>query len=214
MTLAIKSSQDINILLSQLHTYPQKAAANVKPLLQKCNIEEYKHFLYMMYHYTRDSENKLYFAAEQSNDLELKQYFNTMAHEERGHYLLALKDYEGLGGDIDTETLPSSVRDFNDFWYGLGQKDCNEFLGALYVFESVASLVGNEIKDLIQRLKLTKKQYRWLAVHAEADEGHGNAAKEMCIKYIHRNPSALVNAASGATERWSAVFVNAFTIRK
>jgi pyrroloquinoline quinone (PQQ) biosynthesis protein C len=204
------TSPDQASLLAQLSPYPQHAADTVRPLLMRCTIDGYKHFLYMMYHYTKDSENKLHFAAEKSPLPELKQYFNHMAKEERGHYLLALKDYEALGGQIDTETVPESVKAFNQFWYKLGQGDCNEFLGALYVFESVASLVGDEIKSLIMRLKLKKTQCRWLSVHAEADEGHGQEAADMCAKYIQRNPQALIKAAAEASQKWSAVFVDAF----
>lgn len=208
------SAAPLSDILAPLFPYPQQAADTVRPLLTGCNLAGYKHFLAMMYHYTKDSENKLHFAAEHSPMAELKEYFHHMAKEERGHYLLALKDYEGFGEHFDTETVPASVKAFNDFWYKLGQKDCNEFLGALYVFESVASLVGDEIKSLIVRLELTKKQCRWLAVHAEADVGHGDEAAEMCRKYLHRNPQALQQAAAEATRRWSAVFVDAFTVPK
>ena len=198
----------------KLLPYPQQAADIVRPLLNSCTLEGYKHFLYMMYHYTKDSENKLNFAAEKSSLSDLKQYFGNMAKEERGHYILALKDYEALGGHIDIETMPISVKNFNDFWYRLGQRDCNEFLGALYVFESVASLVGDEIKALIKRLQVTKKQCRWLAVHAEADIEHGDEAAQMCIKYLHRNPQALLDAATQATDMWCAVFIDAFSGKK
>lgn len=201
----------ISMLPPQLLPFPHQAADAVRPLLRGCTLEGYKHFLYMMYHYTKDSENKLYFAADQSPIPELKEYFTHMAKEERGHYLLAMRDYEALGGSMDMTGVPASVKDFNDFWYQLGAKDCNEFLGALYVFESVASLVNEEIKELVMRLKLTKTQSRWLSVHAEADVGHGDEAAHMCIKYFDRNPYAMIDAAAQATVKWSAVFVNAFS---
>lgn len=211
MSLAYQHPENAKLPASLL-SCPAKAADIVRPLLKQCTLEGYKHFLYMMYHYTKDSENKLHFAASQSPLPDLQEYFAHMAKEERGHYLLALKDYEALSGVMDTKTIPAPVQEFNDFWYRLGRRDCNEFLGALYVFESVASLVGDEIKALVMRLQLTKTQCRWLSVHAEADVGHGDEAGDMCCKYINRNPQALMDAANEATERWSAVFVDAFNV--
>ena len=206
----IKGNNDL-IDIDFLMQFPQKAANVVGPLLKKCDLPTYQHFLYMMYHYTMDSERKLHYAASKSDNKELRDYFEHMAKEERGHYIIAQKDYEEFGLTIDDKSTPKSVADFDKFWYTLGNQDCNEFIGALFVFESVADLVGAEIVGLIQRLKLTKRQSRWLTVHAEADHDHGDEAKEMCLKYGPNNPDALVAAAGKATEMWCEVFRQALT---
>lgn len=197
--------------LEVLPQYPQAAANTLKPLLQRATMHEYKHFLYMMYHYTKDSANKLIYAADCAETDELKAYFIDMSREERGHYLLAQRDYEALGLEMDTENKPGVVEEFDNFWYSLGKQDFNEFVGALYVFESVADLVGNEVAALVKRLKLSKTQARWLNIHIEADHDHGKEALNMCEKYIDRNPNAMIKAADAASKRWSAVFVEAFS---
>src|SRR5690242_10145274 len=109
----LKKADDSVFQLSLLPQYPQRAAEALKPLLERATMEEYKHFLFMMYHYTKDSGNKLIYAAEKSESPELKKYFLQMAKEERGHYLLAKRDYEGFGLVLDETKKPSVVDEFD-----------------------------------------------------------------------------------------------------
>lgn len=197
--------------ITELEACSLRAAEAVRPYLQTTTLEGYKKFLHMMYHYTLDSENKLRVAASKSDTEELKEYFLHMADEERGHYLLAQRDYEEFGLQINTEIMPAEVKAFNDFWYSLGSRNCNEYAGALFVFEGVADHVAKDIADLVQRLQLTKRQSRWFLVHVEADHEHGSAALEICKKYGANDPEAILQAAQNAEKKWIEVFTHAFT---
>lgn len=197
--------------LDLLPALPQRAASAVKKCLDGVTLDNYKHFLYAMYHYTLDSEAKLLHAAEQCSDPKLKAYFEEMAREERGHYLLAQRDIEAFNIDIVGSQEPEPVIHFRNYWYELGKQNVNEFVGAMYVFESVASLCVNEVKQLVSRLELNKRQSRWLLVHLEADEGHGAEALKVCEQYVGDDPEALLSAAKSGVEKWISVFEDAFS---
>lgn len=197
--------------LSAIVELPKQIAAQLVPFLEKADIEVYKHFLKTMYHYTKDAEPQLQHARDLCPNEELHEYFDTMAKEERGHYLLAKKDYEEFGEDVTASAEPPQVERFKHYWYGLGKADINEFVGAMYVFENVAAAVGREVVAMMQRLELTKRQSRWLRVHLEADIGHGDEAFGMCKKYVSRNPSAMLEAAQIGAVEWANVFKHAFS---
>jgi hypothetical protein len=199
------------VCMQELECYSVEAAEAARSFIRQADVENYKNFLKMMYYYTLDSENKLQFAADHSDNDELREYFLQMKKEETNHFLLAKKDYEGYGGTIDERYIPPVVQAFNDFWYSHGKTDVAEFVGALYIFESIATRVQDDIRDLLQRLEVTGKQSRWLRVHVEADEEHGEEAYDMCAKYIGRNPEAIVAAAAQARDRWIAVFREALS---
>ncbi len=192
-----------------MEQYPLLAADASRTYLKKADLENYKNFLKMMYYYTLDSENKLQYAADHSALPELRDYFLQMKKEETNHFLLAQKDYENFGETIDENYKPPVVTAFDDFWYSIGKSDSAEFVGALYVFESIADHVKDDIKEMLTRLNITGKQSRWLRVHVEADQEHGAEAYENCQKYIARAPEAVLAAAQEAQERWIAVFKEA-----
>ena len=212
MTSAHKKSMlTSHEVMSILPTFPVSIANELRPLLANADIATYRHFLSTMYHYTRNAEEQLTHARDMCADPILHKYFDIMAKEERGHYLLAKKDYEEFGDDVTITMPPSSVKKFQAYWYGLGQDNVNEFVGAMYVFENVAAALAREIIDMMQRLELTKKQTRWLRVHLEADVGHGDEAMQMCAKYVMDNPSAMLRAAEYGSEEWASVFKHAFS---
>jgi hypothetical protein len=214
MSLALQKSEiptTADEVLTEIQKFPQWIASELRPLLAATDIEIYKHFLVTMYHYTYHAEEQLIHAANCCENPELKSYFKEMAHEERGHYLIAKRDYEEFGLNVEDSAPPPSVQSFRDYWYRLGQNNVNEFVGAMYVFENVAMAVGKDIRDMIARLNLTKKQARWLWVHLEADIGHGNEAWEMCSKYAQDNPQALYVAAEEGAREWMDVFRYAFS---
>lgn len=200
-----------NQVLTLLPNFPEQAAEAIRPLMKELNIEGYKHFLYCMYHYTLDSAEKLEHSCRLCDDKNLLSYFSKMIKEEKSHYLLAKRDYEAFGLEVNKDVIPEPVKRFREFWYGLGNRNCNEFVGGMYVFESVAGLVGKDVIDMIERLQLTKRQSRWLLVHLEADLDHGAHALEMCEEYVDADPQALLDAAREGVERWIDVFKFAFT---
>ena len=193
-------------VLSLLPEYPAKIARELSPLLQKADIKTYQNFLLTMYFYTYKAEDMLTHARNLAPDPTLQTYFHKMAREERGHYLLAKKDFEEFGLSIEARPEPTFVSNFRDFWFGLGKQSINEFLGALYVFENVASLVGKDVIEMMQRLELTRKQSRWLRVHLEADVGHGEDALNICKQYVDDSPEAMLRAVAEGAEEWMNVF--------
>lgn len=200
-----------NDAMNYLPSLPEKAAEVVKRYLDVIDIEQYKYFLYAMYHYTLDSEAKLLYASKLCNNPALKKYFKEMAKEERGHYLLAQRDIEEFGINVVGSPDSEPVRDFRKYWYDLGTENDNEFLGAMFVFENIASLCVEEVRAMVKRLNLTKRQARWLLVHLEADEDHGAEAYKMCLSYASDNPEAISRAAQEGVDRWIAVFEDALS---
>lgn len=205
MTVKVISAEKLDVL-------PLMAAESVREYLHSASLAEYQHFLDHMYHYTRRSEENLLNAACHSHTEELKDYFEHMAKEERGHYLLAERDLEGFGLK-PSNVIPSTVQMINRFWdEQKSYKHGNAFLGIVYVFENVAQHVGEDIKALLQRLEVTKKQSRWLSVHAEADLEHGDEAEALTMKYMPENPELLVTSAEKACELWIKLMQAAFTL--
>lgn len=201
-----KENQNFNEtqVWQQLDSYAKKAAEAVRPGLQKSDIEGYKRFLDMMYHYTLRSGDKLKAIADNSPNEELHDYFNHMYLEERNHYMLAQQDLKGFGL-IPSAKTPQEIHDMDKFWDSLNGGHINGYLGALYVFENIADKVGDDVKNLLTRLDVQKNQRRWLSIHVEVDLDHGAEVKEVLQKYLSQNPSAALEAAEEACERWIAV---------
>ncbi len=198
-------------VLNVLPSFPTRIAKELAPLMQKATLETYQHFLLTVYHYTYYAEEQLTHARDLCDDPILYAYFNQMAKEERGHYLLAKKDYEEFGLNVEDSIVPPFVENFRTYWYKLGSRNVNEFIGAMYVFESVAILVAKHAIDIMQRLELTRKQSRWLRVHLEADVGHGEEAFQMCKQYVDLDPAAMLEAAANGADEWMDVFRFAFS---
>lgn len=212
MTQVIQKPDPVkaDYVIDMLPTFPIQIAKELAPLLEATDLETYKHFLVTMYHYTHYAYEQLTQARDLCEDAILYDYFDIMAKEERGHYLLAKKDFEEFGERVEDHPEPESVRRFRDYWYGLGTDNVNEFVGAMYVFENVAMAVAKEVVAMMQRLELTKKQSRWLRVHLEADIGHGDEALKMCQYCVADNPAAMLRAAEDGALEWAAVFKYGF----
>jgi heme oxygenase len=174
-------------LIEQLEAYAIDAANQIRSNLEKMDREEYMNFLDVMYHYTKGSWEKLTKIASVSHNEELKEYFQHMAKEERGHYILAQEDLRELGREVSSEEC-KEVTEFNTDWYNLAEKGVYGYLGALYVFENVAKHLPQEGKAMLARLNLKKTQARWISVHLEADLEHGQEIAEICTKYAADNP--------------------------
>ena len=203
------NSDQIKSAIKEIELCSEKAANSVKAPLLNADLQAYKNFLNMMYHYTLTSGDKLAVAAKKAPNEELKSFFDHMFKEERYHYKLAEQDLKGFGLKPDSQT-PEVVSKFNKFWESLGNGHFNGYLGALYVFENIADKVGGEIKDLLSRLNVTEKQRRWLSIHVEADEEHGSLISDLLKKYIGDNTQAAIDAAKEAQKRWSEIMVTAF----
>lgn len=203
------NNEDLELAIAQLEVYATKAANGVKGGLKNTDLDGYKRFLNMMYHYTLKSGEKLDALAKNSPTQELRDYFEHMYLEERNHYMLAQQDLKGFGLTPSTET-PVEVQKFNKFWDSLQGKHINAYLGSIFIFENIAKQVDVDVKDMLQRLNIEKNQRRWLSIHVEVDIGHGEEAKEALGKYLSQNIDAAVEAAKEACERWIEVSATPF----
>lgn len=190
--------------LEKLESYARKAAEGIRPYLSTADLDAYKRFLNMMYHYTLKSGEKLKSIANHSPNQELRDYFNHMYLEERNHYMLAKQDLKGFGMTPETQT-PKEVQNMDKFWATLSEGHINGYLGALYVFENIADKVGDEVKAMLKRLNIQKDQRRWLSIHVEVDLDHGAEIKEVLQKYLSQDIDAAVNSAEIACDRWIEV---------
>jgi hypothetical protein len=195
--------------LQLLDQYVMRAAKDVIPFIQACNRGGYAQFLNTMYHYTLTSEQQLRQAAEKSHDDALREYFLHQAKEERGHYLLAKRDMEGIGGTL--KPAPSApVLAYRAYWEEIPKERAAAYLGAVYVFENVALYVAKDVIDMMRRLELQKKETRWLSVHLEADVQHGKEAAAICERYLPRFKDTIFSGAETFSVLWSNIFKEAF----
>lgn len=204
-----QNQEKITTAYQQLDEYAKKAADAVRKGLNNTDLEGYKRFLNMMYHYTLKSGDKLKAIADNSPNEELRDYFHHMYLEERNHYMLAKQDLKGYGLTPNPET-PKEIQEMDKFWERLNGGHINGYLGALYVFENIADKVGDDIKEMFQRLNIQKDQRRWVAIHAEVDLDHGAEVKEILDRYLEENIDAAVKSAKEACDKWIAVSVTPF----
>ena len=205
MSLAVNTQ-----VMDTLEVFAKKAADELRVCISSAELDNYKHFLDVMYHYTSGSETMLKDAANCSENSEIKEFLNHMAKEERGHYIIAREDLKALGHDV-SETPPGVVYEFRKNWQELSKKGVFGYLGAIYVFENVAKYLQKEGREMLQRLNLTKVQSRWIAVHLEADLEHGEEIKEICDKFQHENPEEMQRGANIMYASWVNVFEHAFS---
>jgi hypothetical protein len=194
---------DLNAIREILYAQPRTAADNFEPYLKIMDIFKYKKFLHMMYFYTLKSEDLLKFAAEKAPTEKMKSYFNHMAKEERGHYILAQEDLRAFGEEVDfTADLPNEVKVFHDYWYSEGSKNPYAFLGILYVCENISGYLKENAISTLGKLNLTKKQSRWISVHLDADDSHGRDTSELVDEYFLENAQAITEAAKKMCVLW------------
>ena len=195
-------------LMNQLEAYAKDTADKIRHNLESMNCDIYMNFLDVMYHYTKDSGNKLGKAASVAHTDELKDYFLHMAKDERGHYLLAQEDLRELGREVSPQEC-EEVIEFNANWQKLAEKGVYGYLGTLYVFENVAKYLQKEGKAMLGRMNLKKTQARWISVHLEADLDHGQEISDICAKYAADDPEAVLYGADIMRKSWVNVFIAA-----
>ncbi len=205
-------NQDLNdpktaYVMEELANLSKKAAlAFQNKLHNDFDLEKYKAFLNIMYHYTSLSAEMIKYVGDLAKDQELKDYFHHMYKEEKNHYLLAAEDLSQLGSKVSKEK-PQTVLDFHNMWFSL-DKEVYGYLGAICVFENIAQHIQTEGKELYEKLGLTKGQRRWVAVHLEADLEHGQEINEVCAKYVGRNPEAVLKGGRAMCDSWINVFTS------
>jgi hypothetical protein len=199
--------------LNEIELYTKQAADAAGSYLSQANIEDYKHFLDTMYHYTRNTGEKAKEAADNVSQEELKEFFLHFVKEEAWHYKLALHDLKHFDL-MPSPKKPQAVQEFDEYWASLKGSHSNWYLGALYVFENIVKYVGNDVRAFVKRLDLKKDQARWLLEHAEADMEHGEEVAAMLKKHIADNPVAAAHSAKEASRLWINIMGVALNAKK
>ncbi len=190
--------------IEKLDNYCKIAADSIREPLSKGDVEWYKKFIDLMYHYTVKSGDKLKSVSDNSPNQELRDYFDHMFLEERNDYMLAKQDLKAYGLVPSAES-PQVIKNIDKLWEMVSQKHINFYLGMVYVLENIADKVADEVRGLVKRLELTKSNARWLLIHAEADIEHGAQIKDMLEKYLSQNVEAAIEGAKEACDKWVAI---------
>ncbi len=210
MTSKVRPIQkSIDEALVEIEGYAKAAADTMRMCLKEANVEAYVHFLDCMYHYTRHSGDKCKAAARNAKTSHLKKFFEEFHDEEHWHYKAARDDVETFGRTVSKES-PMIIKAFDNFWDSLADRHNNGYLGALYVFENIAKYLQDDLKEFVERLGLSEKEFTWLGLHAEEDLDHGDMIYQVLTKHIGENPSVAVAAARQASNLWSGIMLYAF----
>lgn len=165
--------------IKQLDAYCQKMAERVIPWLSQIDLSQYQNFLNMMYHYTKESGNRLQFAAQEAHTPQIQAILKELAREEQYHYRLAEADLASFGS-MPTRDKPEVVTNFHQFWMGISPENEYQFVGALYVLENVARFLKAHIMPHFARLQVGPEQAKFILTHLVADDDHGDQLRLLC----------------------------------
>jgi hypothetical protein len=189
---------------AELEAIPAQMAEQVAGLLGDTTLEGYKVFLDTMYHYTRQSETRLWAAAAAAQDEALRAFLEELAHDEAHHYKLALADLAAFGLK-PSEQAPDSVVAFEAMWAALPPEGAAAYVGALVSLESVGDHIGPAAMAGLGRLGLGKPQARFVMVHLEADVEHGGLCRAHALRIGADAPDLLLQGARSAAQAWVAM---------
>ncbi len=213
-TLAKKNesaSENPSLALVTLEALPHIAANSLIGLCRTVTVEQYKYFLNMMYHYTMPSEELLAEAAKKMPNDDLKDFFEHQSKDERGHYRMAREDLSQGFGEKVTEKTPAAIENYKIFWRSLQPHQALAYLGAVFLFENVATLAQDEAVALLKRLNLESRQTTWVRVHLEADVEHGGEARRLVEKYLPTDHQGMITyGAVQGCNLWTKIFQEAF----
>jgi hypothetical protein len=189
----------------KLEGYTKQAADTIFAGFAVANLDQYKHFLNSMYHYTLNSGERLQFAAQVAETEELKEFYQELADDEESHYKLAMADLAEFGETVDPNNVPEPVQRFHDYWKSLAKQHSSAYLGVLYVAENIAKFATGPVIEMFPQLQLTRAQTRWLRVHAEVDLEHGAEVQEMCAHYMDQYESVIMDAGKKMAQFWTDI---------
>lgn len=210
---SVHSGLDTKTAMQKIEDNTKLAAEAFSQYIRSASLDQYKHFLDTMYHYTKNTGHKAKEASENVGPKELQDFFAAFVAEEDWHYKLARDDLRAMGLQV-SDTSPKEVVAFDEFWASLKDKDDNWYLGSLYVFENIVKHVAQDIREFIERHDLSKAQSRWLAEHAEADIEHGSQVAQLVEKYVVNNPGATIESSKQASLLWVDIMQEAFVCKK
>lgn len=199
--------------LKALHDIAIESVQHIAPYTEKADMENYRNFCNMMYHYSLEGEPQLERAADASPTKDLKEFNSFLAKDEAGHHMLALKDLEALGYGI-AEKSPPEVAEYHAYWNEFTSEKAYEYLGATVVVENTVANLEQGAAALMRRLNLTKTQSRWLGIHCELDQEHGALSIDCAAR--HLNPDTIdlmIDGAKRDNALWIAMLQAGFAGR-
>jgi Iron-containing redox enzyme len=197
----IEHGVEVRGILAELDRIAAEMTVATLPLLVSVTPARYRSILSLCYHYTRASGAQLERAAELAPDDDLREYFASMADEERNHFRLAEADLAAMGGAVHT-SRPIAVDRFADYWNGITSAKYFEFLGATHVLENIAGRLRDHVVAAVAALGLSRRQSRFARTHLEADVEHGARVRELCARYADGCGPALIAGAQAAAHWW------------
>jgi hypothetical protein len=188
----------------KLEGYTKKAADTILAGFAQADLDQYKHFLNSMYHYTLNSGERLEYAAKVAETEDLKEFYQELADDEESHFKLAEADLAEFGAVVDPHNPPDPVQRFHAYWQALSKQHSSAYLGVLYVAENIAKYVQHTtVINMFPKLQLTRAQTRWLRVHAEVDLEHGAEVQQMCTHYMDTHEKEITDAAAMMSQFWA-----------
>jgi hypothetical protein len=196
----IEPGVEVRGTLAKLDRIAQDMAEATLPLLAAVTPEQYRSILSLCYHYTLPSGAQLERAAELAPEEDLREFFASMADEEREHFRLAEADLAAMGSAV--RGGPDVVVRFADYWNGITTANYFEFLGATFVLENVAGRLREQALAALAAMGLTRRQSRFVTTHLEADAEHGARVRDYCARYANRHGPTLIAGARNAARYW------------
>jgi hypothetical protein len=197
----IEHGVEVRGILAELDRITAEMTEATLPLFAAVTPERYRSILSLCYHYTRASGAQLERAAELAPDDDLREFFASMAGEERNHFRLAGADLAAMGGAVHT-SRPAAVDRFAGYWNGITSANYFEFLGATFVLENIADRLRESALAALAAMGLTRRQSRFVLTHLEADAEHGARVREYCARYAAGHGPALIAGARAAARYW------------
>lgn len=201
-------SELINDTTQKLEDIARRGAEEIAFALREATKTNYINFVSMLYHYSVPGEPQLNKAALASPTEEMKEFYATLAKEEANHDIVAIKDLKSMGYKVGTES--ELVENYHKHWDNFTVDKTFEYLGMNVVIENSIHYLSQAVADMLERLELGKQECRWIRIHCDVDQIHGEAALA-CAKN-HMNEGTVQLILKGAREdmlRFSKMFVDA-----
>ena len=186
---------------ASLEELPRLMAEAIAPLYEAPSLARYLRYLDVMYHYTRNAEPELRYAAAIGPTPEVTQLFEELAAEEADHYRLAAHDARSLDHRID-ERVPASVAAYRAYWNGTPAEEAYRLLGAMYVLENVAGWAGTRALASLAALDLRPPNCTFVAVHVREDGDHGRRLQAACREVPEEHRSTVLEGAREGARLW------------
>lgn len=199
----------MNNVISALDEQVGAMSEDIRAALASTTLGQYVNWVDMVYHLTYGAGPRLGHAASTATLEDLRVMLAEMEKDERNHYRLAEMDLKAFERRPSAQA-PEEVGRWERYWYGIREDTQAAYLGALYVFETLAPRVAADVDAFMKRLGIQPTQSRFLREHVEADVQHTARCHDMCVKYSDAHGATIVEAGRAAMPLINAALRNPF----